>query len=206
MLIFLQIFLVVDILAAGAVAALALEHTIAHLRHRRIEERTMLSPQLILPNYLTPEVMEKLAQESEAQLHDAVIRSTSQLEQNLTVTSALLDKLVKRLGAQIVGDELERYRIELGELRQQAQKDIVIVKEDLTRKRAELETQLVAELTAEKERVIRQINTKLSDAVGSFLVDTLQHNIDLGTQEKYLMTLLEEHKAEFIRKVEDDES
>jgi hypothetical protein len=42
--------------------------------------------------------------------------------------------------------------------------------------------------------------------VASFLNETLQHNVDLGGQTEYLLSMLEEHKADFIREVGSDET
>jgi hypothetical protein len=56
-------------------------------------------------------------------------------------------------------------------------------------------------VAAEKQKMIELMDTKLADAVGSFLVETLQHNIDLGAQTAYLTAQLEEHKAELVKGV-----
>lgn len=68
----------------------------------------------------------------------------------------------------------------------------------LTERKATLEAQMNGEIAAEKERLITQIDTKLSDAIASFLIETMQHEVDLGAQEKYLLAMLEEHKTELI--------
>ena len=64
---------------------------------------------------------------------------------------------------------------------------------------AELEAAMNAEVTAEKQFLINLANAKLADAVASFLVETLGHNIDLGTQTTYLTAMLEEHKEEILK-------
>jgi hypothetical protein len=55
----------------------------------------------------------------------------------------------------------------------------------------------------EKKRAFlaAQLEEKLSDAVSSFLLEALQHSVDLGAQAQYLTTVLEEHKAELIEGV-----
>ncbi|MGB3023619.1 MAG: hypothetical protein WBB39_02320 [Candidatus Saccharimonadales bacterium] len=67
----------------------------------------------------------------------------------------------------------------------------------------DFEAKLQAEIEAKKAFMIRQIDTKLADAVSSFLVETLGSNIDLGAQEPYLTSLLESHKEELKRGVTD---
>ena len=61
-----------------------------------------------------------------------------------------------------------------------------------------------AELEAQKAQLIAQIDTKLADSVVAFLVETLQHDVDLGAQTQYLTKMLDEHKADFSGKVKDE--
>jgi F0F1-type ATP synthase membrane subunit b/b' len=147
---------------------------------------------------------ERLAKESESKFQDALNQSATELQASLGSTAAQLDQLLKQLGAEIVGNELERYRVDLGQLRKQAQADIGTVRTEVEAHKAELESQLQQEIGAEKQRLIQQIDTKIADAVSSFLLETLQHNIDLGAQEAYLHSMLEEHKADFIQEVADE--
>lgn len=189
-----------DVFVAGALIATAVPYAYSHWLRRNHHAATDSDNLTSLP----PDVQDRLLQESLARFQSTVNNSVSKLDQDLGGTAGLLDKLVKRLGAEIVGDELERYRVELTELRKQTQSEMSAVKTDINNHRAELEAQLAKELAAEKERLIKQLDTKLADAVASFLVETLQHNIDLGAQEAYLKAVLEEHKADFISEVADE--
>lgn len=198
---FLQLFLFLDVCAVGAVAALALEHAYAHFKRPQHEPQAQ---QVTTKETLPTAVREKLLQEAQANYQAAVGASVTQLERDLATTAGLLDKLVKRLGAEIVGDELERYRMELTELRKQAQAGLSTVRAEVDAHRSELEQHFIQELATEKQRLVQQIDTKLADAVGSFLAETLQHNVDLGAQEAYLKAMLEEHKAEFTKEVADE--
>lgn len=71
----------------------------------------------------------------------------------------------------------------------------------LLKRREKLEEKLNADVAAERERLLKQIDTRLADAVASFLADTLEHNVDLGAQGEYLVQLLETHKDEFKKEV-----
>jgi uncharacterized protein YjbJ (UPF0337 family) len=127
--------------------------------------------------------------------------SVDLLQHDLESTSEQINGLVKRFAGEIVGDEMERYRSELTKLHKQAETDMGSIKQAISGHQAEIEAKMAQELAAEKQRLISQIDTKLSDAVGSFLIETLQHNVDLGNQSDYLVALLEEHKAEFKQEV-----
>ena len=61
---------------------------------------------------------------------------------------------------------------------------------------------MTAEITAEKEVLIKLANAKLADAVASFLIETLGHNVDLGAQSAYLTEMLEEHKDEILKGIQ----
>lgn len=200
---FLQIFLLIDVFFVGVLAVIAVQHATAHFRPHKNPD----NPQLTATpskDYVSPMMRERLAKESEARFQDALNRSAAELQTSLGSTAGQLDQLLKQLGAEIVGNELERYRTELGQLRTQAQADMGAIKTEVEAHKAELETQLQQELAAEKQRLVQQLDTKLADAVSSFLLETLQHNIDLGAQETYLKSMLDEHKADFIQEVADE--
>lgn len=69
-------------------------------------------------------------------------------------------------------------------------------------KQTELEQQLEAEMA--KQRAVYQaaIDTKLSDAVVSFLSEALGQHVDLGAQTPYLMQQLEAHKDELKQELQ----
>ena len=105
--------------------------------------------------------------------------------------------------------------MDLDALRQQTEANINGAQTEITKhqtdlktridaKQAELEAKMVEEVNAEKQILVQQIETKLSDAVASFLTETLQHNIDLGAQSSYLTTMLEEHKDELLKGISDE--
>ena len=199
----LQVFLIVDVFFVGVLATIALQHAVAHFRPNK---QLDTPPPTATPakDYVPPMMRERLTKESEAKFQDALNHSAAELQNSLGATAGQLDQLLKQLGAEIVGNELERYRADLTQLRAHAQTDMGAIKTEVEAHKAELETQLQQELTAEKERLVQQLDTKLADAVSSFLIETLQHNIDLGAQEAYLKSMLAEHKADFVKEVADE--
>ena len=199
--VFLQAFLLIDVFFVGVLVTVAITHAVAHRRAKQQPSTQPTPPIQPLREALPPMTRERLVKESESKFQDALNQSANDLQASLGSTASQLDQLLRHLGAEIVGNELERYRAELTQLRKQAQVDMGAIKVDVDKHRAELEAQLEQELTAEKEQIIERINTRLADAVASFLVETLQHNIDLGAQEAYLRSMLDEHKADFVKEV-----
>ncbi len=74
----------------------------------------------------------------------------------------------------------------------------------LAARRQELETKLAEEMVKKRAFMVSQLEEKLSDAVSSFLLEAMQHSIDLGAQAPHLTSLLEEHKSELIDGVKHD--
>ncbi len=77
------------------------------------------------------------------------------------------------------------------------------VESNLAERRAQAEAKLSEEINTEKQRLIGQVETRLADAVASFLSETLGHNVDLGAQSSYMTAMLEEHKAELLKEIAD---
>lgn len=199
---FLQLFLLVDVFLMGVVAATAARHAYAHFRPPKPEPPPAPGPPQ--EAHLSATARDHLLRTAEANFQAALDHSATQLHHDLDTTSAKLNKLVEHLGTEIIGNELERYRTELAQAREQADADIAGIGAEVAKYQAELKAKLAEEVASEKLRLIQQIDTKLADAVGSFLVETLQHNVDLGAQSAYLTAMLEEHKADLVKGVSDE--
>lgn len=173
-------------------------------------------PQAIAPHvsYATPpqnsalvmpeEVKNHLLDETKHDYEAALGKSAEQFSHDLTSTSDKINTQIKDLSANVIANELEEYRNGLIELRQQAITGMGEVQATVQKQRTEMQAQLEAEIEAEKQRRLSQIDTKLGEAVGAFLLEALQHNVDLGAQGPYLMAVLEEHKEELKQEVSHD--
>lgn len=198
----LQGFIIVDVFFMGAVAATAVRHAYAHYRPSKHEpEKTTV---VTASDHLPADVKDRLLKDSQAKFETTLSHAANLMLHDLDATSEEINGLVKRLATEVVGDELERYRADLTKLHTQAEKELGGIKQAVDSHQTELKAKLAEDMEAEKKRLIQQIDTKLADAVGSFLLETLQHNIDLGSQTPYLTELLEEHKADFVKEVSDD--
>lgn len=210
---FLQIFLLVNIFLIGVVTAIAVQHAFAHFRPRPPEAN---KPHPIPQNAHLPfEVRKHLLEAAQTHFETVLDRSAAELQHDLTTTTAQINKQLERLGTEIVNDEMKRYRTSLDDLRKQTEATINSAQAEiaehqselqaqLTQKQTELEAKLTEEIAIEKQHLAQQIDTKLADAVASFLIETMQHNVDLGAQSTYLTTMLEEHKAELTKGITDE--
>lgn len=116
----------------------------------------------------------------------AVAQKQANLEAELTKRQTEFEAQLRNLQTDLEGTLLNRNK----ELDQ-----------SLLKKRQKLEEKMNAELDSERQRLLKQIDDRLADAVTSFLADTLGHNVDLGTQAEYLVHMLELHKDEFKKEV-----
>lgn len=171
--------------------------------------------------HLSPIMRELLLDDRENQLESTLSQTADKLSHDLNIVSDKLATHLDKLGTTIINTEMERYGKQLEQLREQAEQAIgnasaatskhqSEIDAKLEEQRAALEAQLKQELeiekkqmtdklTAEHEQLLKQLDTKLGDAMMSFLMETLQHNVDLGAQSNYLVAMLEEHKDDFKR-------
>jgi flagellar biosynthesis/type III secretory pathway protein FliH len=201
---FLQIFLMLNVFILGVLAVFAAQHARAHYKPQR-KQNSMITPEKAQPHpfdvHLTPEAKERLVQASMEQFQQVLNQSAGKLQGDLGVTTSHINNLVLRLASEIVSGELEHYRSELSQLHEKTNSDMSGIRTEVAQHQSEIEAKMTQEVEAEKQKLLKQIDTKLGDAVASFLLEALQHNVDLGSQSAYLVAMLEEHKADFIKEV-----
>lgn len=205
----LQIFLLINILLIGALVTIALQHAMAHRRHRNYQAEPLISPYIPTDTVELPsDIKDRLLEASQAHFKSSLEHAADDLRKDLSETAVKLNQLLEQLGTEVMGTEMERYRNDLSQMRKAVETAFSgaesQVNEHQTQLMEEFKVKLEQEMSAEKQRLISQIDTKLGDAVASFLTEALQHNIDLGAQSAYLTALLEEHKAELKGEVTDE--
>jgi hypothetical protein len=201
--IFLILFLFADVFIMGALASTAVRHAYAHfhpLPHEPEHPRPHTAHPQSVP--LPPDERLRMVERAKTNFQAVLDRSSEQLQRDLGETEARLTKQLEKLGTDIVGKEMERYHTELDRLRQQAEAAEKGATDALGEHQSELKTKMAEEVAAEKQHLIAQMDTKLGDAVASFLTETLQHNVDLGAQMSYITKVLEEHKTELKKEIE----
>lgn len=206
----LQLILVINAMLIGAAAAVAIRHAYAHFRpHTHDADKSHHPPEGVK---LSPAVKEQLLQKAQANFEKILDGTASQLQLDLSKTAASLNKQLDTLGQEIVSDEMKRYKASLEELQKNTEVSVRDTQdslnqhqEDLKAAMAEHQKEMLAkmneEITAEKQRLLAQIDSKLADAAASFLIETMQHDVDLGAQVPYITKMIEEHKDDFKKEV-----
>lgn len=219
----LQIILIINVFILGAALALAIEHMWLHFHPRDFN----VDPNN--PNggvHLPMIVKERLLRSAETDYQEVLDRSVSDFKGDLRATTTKINSQLTQISGDILGEEMDRYKTTLNELRAKAEQTRSQAQTDVERHQAELEALIIerqkmletkfmerhaalekqaeAEIIATKNAYIKRIDTKLAEAVASFLATTLQYNADLGAQEPYLLAELDKHKNELIKEVTDE--
>lgn len=201
MALFLQILVLVNVFFMGVVTAIVVRHAREHFKPKAPEEPKIIAkvPEVHLP----PMVREHLVKEAEENFLGQLNDSVKGLQSDLQETSARLNRQLQQLGSEVAVSERGRYMNMLEELRKRTEIALSAAQAELNQHQAEIKTKMLEAMAAEQQMLIKQIDVKLADAVGSFLTEALGHNVDLGAQAPYLVALLEQHKDDFKREVSD---
>lgn len=210
----LQFFLLVNAVLIGGAAVIATRHAYAHFHPDKHDAEKHPAQPVVK---LSPAVRDELLQKAKGNFEKILDNAASQLQLDLSRTSAQLNKQLETLGNEIVSDEMKRYKASLEELQKNTEVSITNTQDqlaqhqdDLKAAMAEHQKEMLAklndEIAAEKDRLLAQIDNKLADAAASFLIETMQHDVDLGAQVPYLTKMIEEHKDEFKKEVGNESS
>jgi uncharacterized membrane protein len=200
----LQILLLINVFLMGSLTAIAIRHAYAHFKPHDHDAEKLRAANAVTQAQLPASVKERLVREAQANYLAVLNHSANELQEELHATAEQLNKQLAEIGAEVNVSERGRYTTMLEDIRQKTEEAINNARSDITGHQVDLKAKLAEQMGVEQKALLQQIDTKLGDAVASFLTETLQHNVDLGAQSAYLMSVLEEHKDEFKREVQDD--
>jgi hypothetical protein len=193
---FLLLFLFANVFVIGALVMLGAQHAYEHYRGDKHKAKIPMQN-----GHLPPSIREHLLEEAQKNFQHILDSSATELHHDLRATAEQLNKKLDTIGNDILGREMQHYQEELEVMRAKAEAAISGAQTDITARQEQLKAQMAQEVEAEKQRLIGLMDTRLADAVGTFLLETLQHDVDLGAQSKYLTTMLEEHKGDFTKEL-----
>lgn len=210
--IILQIFLIINVFFIGMLTATGIRHAIAHFKHAEISPEN--TPKQKTPKLSTAS-RERILQHAEKRFQSIIDNSSKELSHDLAVTSNSLNKKFEKNMNDLIEKEINEYKIRLNESCQQIQRDVAKnqtdiinyqdnLKRDLKSKHIMLEKSLEELINTKKTNLMNEFDAKLNDAIASFLVETMQHNIDIGAQGDYLISMLKEHKNDILKELEGD--
>ena len=198
---FLQIFLIINVFIIGVLSAIGVRHAWAHFKTKPNKS----APSVVQAVRLSPDVREKLLAKAEADFRAVLNTASTELQNDLKATAVDLNATLEKLGKSVAEAEVDRYKTTLDALRTQAETVIVAAQSEVKDHQTDIKGKLTESMKIEEERLIAQLDTKLGDAVSSFLTEILQHNVDLGAQMPYMIASLEEHKEELVKGIRGEE-
>lgn len=136
----------------------------------------------------------------QAELDKALVEYQTKLEGELSQHQADADKKLADRQAELL-QKLETNHAKLAEYQSLLEAELAKAQTKQTELYTQMEAKLTEEMAAKKQFLSSQLDTKLADAIGSFLTETLGKNVDLGAQTSYLTAMLEEHKDELKQEV-----
>ncbi len=197
-----DVFLVVNILVVGSLLTLAVQHAYAHFHPRPEAKPTVHGNQNA---HIPAEVRQRLIEAAEANYQNVLNKAAVDLQHDLATTAAKLNDQLGAVGGTIIQEELKKNQSQLdattGVVNKKLAAQEAELEASLIKTTEEMQARLAEELANEKQRLAQLLDTKLSDAVASFLVETLGKEVDLGAQAAYLTATLEAHKEELIKGV-----
>lgn len=195
--IFLQIFLYLDVFLIGVASTLAIRHFRAHVESKKPSVPRSSNPAI----NLSQEMKDKLIAQASDKFSHILNRSAEQLDHELNATAERINSTVKKLAANVITKELEGFQAIFKEYQQKAAQELEETKTKTEQYEAELKVKVEQEAEAERQRMLDIIDTKMADVVMSFLLESLGHEIDLGSQNDYLLKQLDTHKDELKKAV-----
>ena len=195
----LNIILVINAFVMGALSVYGFKHLVAHFRGDKVKpihEHT-IADKTKIPRELKEEMLAK----AELNFEKMIDHSIAELQSDLEKTSIEVSQHFSKISSNIINNETDQYRQLVETLRQKTSEIIDISRKEIADHQTELKTSLGDNIEAEKQLLIKQIDTKLADSVTSFLIEAMQHNVDLGSQTKYIIEALESHKDELKKEI-----
>ncbi len=198
---YLQTFLYIDVFIIGVLVSLAYSHGRAHITAKKQPPKEHPgSDQYQLPN----DMRVKLLEQSSEKFQHILNHSAEQLQSELKQTSDRINETIKKLAADIITKELEGFQAMFKQYQDRAAGELTEGRKAIDQYSADMRAKINEDIEQEKRQLLERLDNKISDAAVSFLSETLGHEIDLGSQEKYLIDQLEAHKDELKQAVKNE--
>jgi flagellar basal body-associated protein FliL len=179
-----------------AVIALALVIALGVLWLERGHKHAATAPAQPAKLTLDQAAVDKLQQELEAAYRQQIQDTTAKFAQDLSGTSAKLSEQVERLTTEVITTELEQYQAAMDQVRGIAAKAAEQIQAAMAQQQAGLQKAVEEAVAAERDRRLAMIDSRLSQIISSYLVESLGSGVDLGAQADYIIQSLEQRKDE----------
>lgn len=201
-----NLFIFINAFIIGGLAVLGFLHLYAHRASKKVQPKAQT--EIRIPRT----VKERIIEEAEAHMRLILNTNAKEIGRDLSETTSRMTNQIEK----VISETIEMQRstsvaaqaavVDAGaqaveKLSEVSVADKTALDAAYETSKAEFEQKLNASLDQRRQQAIQQIDTSLSDAVVSFLLDTLGHEVDLGSQTSYIIARLEENKDLFKESV-----
>jgi hypothetical protein len=145
--------------------------------------------------------MAMIGQKAQADLEAAVAQSSEDLRTMLDVTMKGMNTKVKVMIAETLSKEFQLYHRSLADIREKTLTEFTHLKKQLDSEKQQLLTEFESTIKQEQAAQMDAFNNRLDDVVSSYIAESLEHNVDLGSQMKYILASLESKKDDIKKDV-----
>lgn len=133
-------------------------------------------------------------------VHDKLVTSTAkaakQFEESLSKTVPKLVADIDEVNTKAMKEEFEKYRANIQALSAEAMQDQFQLQQEVADHRKELMEALDKEVVTQYKKRMGEFDSRLSNVISSYIIDTLGQQADLGAQFPYLLSRLEAQKEQ----------
>jgi chromosome segregation ATPase len=201
----LQVFLLINVFVIGIVVAIAVMHARAHFAKPTPVAKQPKREQPLLPL----DTRQRIINEAEEDYQKVLHKSALELERNLETTTSRLNDQLDKLGANIVDDEMERYRTSLDNLRKETQHAVGSASEEIEKHQLELRTKLMdrqAEIESKLAEQQSELEAKLAARTAELDAAFKQRQAEYSKKQADIEATLEQHQAELASTLKEREA
>lgn len=158
----------------------------------------------VVTQVMSQEFLNQLRNHAQLQLTNTVQVTSQEMQRALQSTYRRMLQDIEKEAAQILNGELEQYRQTIKQADTAAANVTAETERQLASIKKTVEAESQSAVREEKQKLLRQLDDKLSDIVAQYLLEALGEHVDLGSQKDYIFRQLEENK-EMIKKDINDE-
>lgn len=198
----LQIILIVGLAVLAIITAISLLWAVylnGRLRQRPVPRQYKL--EVDSSEVFSKQELTGLGERAEADLEAAVAHSSEELTKQLEVTMANMNAKVKTMVTQTLAREFQAYHTSLAELRKETLGEFAGFKSKLDEERKVLLDEFQKTLADEREKRAEDLNNRVADVVSTYIAESLDSQIDLGAQMKYIIASLEAKKDDIKKDI-----
>lgn len=195
---FLQILLAINVLIL-ALCLFWIFNLYAKLHQAKVPKKYEIDADIA--KVFSKEERDDIKERIEAQLEGVVKKSTKELHMSLANTANEISMKTNDIVAGLVEKEAVAYKNDLESIRSKMLNEAQQLQSSITAQEKKLKDDLQAAIERDRQAQLDIFEQRLSDIVSSYVVESLDKNVDLGAQMKYIIDSLEANKNEIKKDI-----